>query len=54
VGLKYKGADKRRIKTMDCMYIYRYVFFAIGLLFHLGLIGFTWVALWKIHNTPVR
>jgi hypothetical protein len=43
--IKYKGVDKKRIRTMECVYIYGYVFFAMGVLFLLGLIGFTWVAL---------
>jgi hypothetical protein len=42
--VKYKDTDKRRTKTMKCVYIYRYVSFAIGVLFLLGLILFIWIA----------
>jgi hypothetical protein len=46
--IKYKGTDKRRIETMEHVYIYRYVTFAMGVLFLLGLILFSWIALRKI------
>jgi hypothetical protein len=51
-GTEYKGTDKGRTKAMEHVDIYGYVSFAVGVLFLLGLILFTWIALWKIHNVP--
>jgi hypothetical protein len=45
--IEYKGEDKRRIGSMECVYMYGYIFFAMGVLFLLGLILFTWIALQK-------
>jgi hypothetical protein len=39
---------------MEHVYIYRYASFALGVLFLLGLILFTWMALQKIQNTLTR
>jgi hypothetical protein len=39
---------------MERVYVYRYVSFALEVLFLLGLIGFTWVALRRIRNTPIQ
>jgi hypothetical protein len=39
---------------MEHVYIYGYVSFALGVLFLLGLIGFTWMALCRISDAPVR
>jgi hypothetical protein len=44
-SIEYKEMDKRRIGTIEYVYIYRYVSFTVGLLFLLGLILFTWMAL---------
>jgi hypothetical protein len=49
---KYKGVAKLRTKIMEWSYIYRYISFGVGLLFLLGLIGFTWVTLRKIRQCP--
>jgi hypothetical protein len=50
---KYNNADEMRTIIMEWSYIYGYVSFGFGLLFLLGLIGFTWVTLCKIHSHPV-
>jgi hypothetical protein len=52
--VEYKDTDKRRTKAMEHVYIYGYVSFAVGVLFLLGLILITWIALWKIRNVPTR
>jgi hypothetical protein len=52
--VKYKGIDKMRTRIMEHMYVYGCVSFALGVLFLIGLILFTWVALWKIQNVPAR
>jgi hypothetical protein len=39
--IEYKEMDKRRVETMERVYIYRYVSFAMGVLFLLGLVLFT-------------
>jgi hypothetical protein len=49
---KYKDVAKLRTKIMEWSYIYRYISFGVGLLFLLGLIRFTWVALRKICQCP--
>jgi hypothetical protein len=46
----YKGVDKIKTKIMD---IHGYASFALGVLLLLGLILLTWMALWKIWNTPM-
>jgi hypothetical protein len=46
--IEYKEMDKRRVETMERVYIYGYVSFAMGVLFLLGLVLFTWMALQKI------
>jgi hypothetical protein len=51
---KYKVADKMRTMIIECVYIYRYVSFVLGILLLIGLILFTWVTLRKIWSTPVR
>jgi hypothetical protein len=51
---EYKGVGKMEIRVMNWSYIYGYVSFGLGVLFLLGLIGFTWVALHKIRQRPVR
>jgi hypothetical protein len=51
---KYKGMDKVRTKAMKWTYIYGYASFGVGVLFLLGLIGFTWVALCKIRQRLSR
>jgi hypothetical protein len=43
--IEYKDTNERRIKAMECVYIYGNVSFAVGILFLLGLILFTWIAL---------
>jgi hypothetical protein len=50
---EYKVLSKLRIRAMDWSYIYGYISFGLGLLFLLGLIGFTWMALRKIRSRPV-
>jgi hypothetical protein len=40
--VKYKGMDRMRTKIMEHIYIYGY---ALGVLFLIGLILFTWVDL---------
>jgi hypothetical protein len=45
---EYKDTSKLRTKVMEWSYMYRYVSFGLGLLFLLGLIRFTWMALCKI------
>jgi hypothetical protein len=45
---EYKDVSKLRTKVMEWSHIYGYVSFGLGLLFLLGLIRFTWVALRKI------
>jgi hypothetical protein len=52
--VKYKGIDQMRTKIMECVNIYGYVSFALGVLFLIGLILFTWVALQKIWNVLTR
>jgi hypothetical protein len=54
VDNEYKALSKLRTKIMDWSHIYGYVSFGLGLLFLLGLIGFTWVALRKIRGRPYR
>jgi hypothetical protein len=51
---KYKGMDKMRTKTIEYVYIYGYVSFALGVLLLIGLIVFMWIALRKIRNIPAR
>jgi hypothetical protein len=51
--IEHKGAPEKRTRTMERVYIYGYVSFALGVLFLLGLISFTWVALCQISNAPV-
>jgi hypothetical protein len=51
---EYKEIDKRRVETMEHVYIYGYVSFVLGVLSLLGLVLFTWIALWKIRNTLTR
>jgi hypothetical protein len=51
---KYKDVAKLRTKVMEWAYIYGYVSFGMGILFLLGLNGFTWVALRKIRQHPFR
>jgi hypothetical protein len=51
---EYKCTDKRRTMVMEHVYIYGYVSFAVGVLFPLGLILFTWIALQKIRNVPTQ
>jgi hypothetical protein len=43
--VEYKVMDKMRTKIMEHVYIYGYVSFTLGVLFLIGLILFTWVAL---------
>jgi hypothetical protein len=50
---EYKVLSKLRTRVMDWSYIYGYISFGLGLLFLLGLIGFTWMALRKIRSRPV-
>jgi hypothetical protein len=45
---EYKVLSQLRTRAMDWSYIYGYISFGLGLLFLLGLIGFTWMALRKI------
>jgi hypothetical protein len=45
---KYKGIIQKRMTIMECVFIYRYVSFSLVVLFLIGLIVFTWVALRKI------
>jgi hypothetical protein len=52
--IEYKDIDRRTTKAMECVYIYGYICFAMGVLFLLGLILFTWIALRKIHNAPTQ
>jgi hypothetical protein len=51
---KYKGIIQRRMNIMEHVFIYGYVSFGLVVLFLMGLIVFTWVALRKIHNVPHR
>jgi hypothetical protein len=51
---EYKDESKLRTKIMEWSYIYGYVSFELGLLFLLGLIRFTWMALSKIRGHPVQ
>jgi hypothetical protein len=39
---------------MEHVYLYGYVSFAMGVLFLLSLIGFTWVALRQISNASIQ
>jgi hypothetical protein len=52
-GWEYQDPFEKRIRVMEHVYIYGYISFAMGVLFLLGLIGFMWVALRRIHGTPV-
>jgi hypothetical protein len=52
--IEYKSMNKTRTKIMECVYIYRYVSFALGVLFLIGLILFMWVALRKIRQHPFQ
>jgi hypothetical protein len=52
--VKYKGMDKMRTKIMEHVYIYGYVSFTLWVLFLIGLILFTWIALQKIQNILPR
>jgi hypothetical protein len=45
VEVKYKGIDKLRTKVMERIYVYGYVSFTLEVLFLIGLILFSWVAL---------
>jgi hypothetical protein len=51
--IEYKGAYEKRIRVIERVYIYGYISFAMGMLFLLSLIGFTWVALHRICHAPV-
>jgi hypothetical protein len=51
---EYKDECKLRPKIMEWSSIYGYVSFGLGLLFLLGLIRFTWMALHKIQGHPVQ
>jgi hypothetical protein len=51
---EYKDPLKKRIRVIEHVYIYGYVSFAMGVLFLLGLIGFTWIALRRIHVVPAQ
>jgi hypothetical protein len=51
---KYKRIDQTRIMVIEWSYIYGYMSFAVGILFLLGLIRFTWVALRKIRQHPFQ
>jgi hypothetical protein len=51
---EYKGIDKMTTKTIECVYIYGDASSVLGVLLLLGLILFTWMALWKIWNAPTR
>jgi hypothetical protein len=51
---EYKDPFKKRIRVIEHVYISRYVSFALGVLFLLGLIGFTWVVLQWICGAPVQ
>jgi hypothetical protein len=53
LGCEYKDLFKKRIRVMECVYIYKYIYFAMGVLF-LGLISFTWVALQQICGALVQ
>jgi hypothetical protein len=53
-GFKYKVIDKMGTKVMERVFIYRYVSFVIGVLFLIGLILFSWIALRKIRGVPAR
>jgi hypothetical protein len=53
INNEYKVLSKLRTRAMDWSYIYGYISFGLGLLFLLGLIGFTWMALGKIRSRPV-
>jgi hypothetical protein len=39
----YKGSYKKSMRAMEHVYIYGYVSFALGMLFLLGLVGFTYM-----------
>jgi hypothetical protein len=45
---------KCKFFIMECVYIYRYIAFALGVLSLVCLIGYLWKALHKIHRAPVR
>jgi hypothetical protein len=47
-GVRYKDVDKLRTIIMEYIYIYGYVSFGLGVLFLIGLILFSWMALRKI------
>jgi hypothetical protein len=51
---EYKDVSKLRTKVMEWLYIYGYISFGLGLLFLLGLIRFTWMALRKIRGCLVQ
>jgi hypothetical protein len=50
--IEYKDMDEMRTKIMEHVYIYGYISFTLRVLFLIGLILFTWVALRKIHQRP--
>jgi hypothetical protein len=43
--VRYKGVDKLRTIIMECVYIYGYISFGLRVLFLIGLILFSWMAL---------
>jgi hypothetical protein len=51
---RYKGIIQRKMTIMEHVFIYGYVSFGLVVLFLIGLIVFTWVALRKICNVPHR
>jgi hypothetical protein len=53
-GFKYKVIDEMGTRVIECVFIYRYASFVIGVMLLISLILFSWIALRKIWGIPVR
>jgi hypothetical protein len=53
-GFKYEVIDEMGTKVIEHVFIYGYASFVIGVLFLIGLILFSWIALRKIRGVLAR